>query len=68
VDGNIWTSSGVSAGIDVMLAWVSYMYGYATAKELADGAEYEWHQDPDWVSSLLCSLPRSASHFVWHNL
>lgn len=54
VDGNIWSSSGVSAGIDVTLAWVQSVYGYTTAKELADGAEYEWHQDPDWVSFASC--------------
>lgn len=27
VDGNIWSSSGVSAGIDVTLAWISCHYG-----------------------------------------
>lgn len=27
VDGKIWSSSGVSAGIDVILAWISCHYG-----------------------------------------
>lgn len=31
VDGKIWSSSGVSAGIDVTLAWISCHYGDAVA-------------------------------------
>lgn len=27
VDGNLWSSSGVSAGVDMMLGWVEHMYG-----------------------------------------
>lgn len=27
VDGNLWTSSGVSAGTDMTLGWVEHMYG-----------------------------------------
>ena len=27
VDENIWSSSGVSAGIDVTLAWIACLYG-----------------------------------------
>jgi transcriptional regulator GlxA family with amidase domain len=27
VDGNVWSSSGVSAGIDVTLAWIACLYG-----------------------------------------
>lgn len=44
-DGNIWTSSGVSAGIDVSLAWVEAVYGSETASWIANGMEYERHQD-----------------------
>lgn len=40
VDGNIWTSSGISAGIDLMFAFVADQYGEEVAKRLADGAEY----------------------------
>lgn len=36
-DGNVWTSAGVTAGIDAMLAWVEERYG---AKQAADAAEY----------------------------
>ncbi|KAI1125611.1 ThiJ/PfpI family protein [Nemania abortiva] len=40
VDGNIWTSSGVSAGIDLMFAFIADQYGEERAKRLADIAEY----------------------------
>jgi transcriptional regulator GlxA family with amidase domain len=45
-DGNIWTSSGVSAGIDVTLAWIEEVFGTQTAKKIADGIEYTRHDDP----------------------
>ncbi|KAI0097985.1 class I glutamine amidotransferase-like protein [Nemania sp. FL0031] len=40
VDENIWTSSGVSAGIDLTFAFIADQYGEETAKRLADIAEY----------------------------
>ena len=48
VDGNIWSSSGVSAGMDVTLAWIQSIWGTAVAEDLALGAEYDWHRDPSW--------------------
>ncbi|KAG6909811.1 hypothetical protein DXG01_015304 [Tephrocybe rancida] len=48
VHGNIWTSSGVSAGIDVVFAWIEEVYGQETATELADALEYERHTDASW--------------------
>ncbi|PIL29715.1 hypothetical protein GSI_08153 [Ganoderma sinense ZZ0214-1] len=48
VDGNCWTSAGVSAGIDVTLAWISKVYGEGLARMLANGMEYEWRDDPNW--------------------
>ncbi|KAG6832772.1 hypothetical protein H0H87_000425 [Tephrocybe sp. NHM501043] len=48
VDGNIWTSSGVSAGIDVIFAWIKEVYGENTATEIANILEYERHTDPSW--------------------
>lgn len=45
-DGNIWTSSGVSAGIDVTFAWIQEVYGEAKAQKIADWIEYTWHKDP----------------------
>lgn len=48
VDGNIWTSSGISAGIDVTLAFIQHIYGDDVATGLANSMEYEWHRDPQW--------------------
>ncbi|KAI0794072.1 class I glutamine amidotransferase-like protein [Fomes fomentarius] len=48
VDGNIWTSSGVSAGIDATLAWVAHVYGAETARAIANQMEYEWRDDKNW--------------------
>ncbi|RAO72083.1 uncharacterized protein BHQ10_008095 [Talaromyces amestolkiae] len=39
-DGNIWTSSGVTAGIDVTLAWVANEYGDELSVELANIMEF----------------------------
>jgi transcriptional regulator GlxA family with amidase domain len=46
VDGNIWTSSGISASIDVTLAFIAHVYGDDVATGLANSMEYERHQDP----------------------
>ncbi|KAF1949215.1 DJ-1/PfpI family protein [Byssothecium circinans] len=40
-DGNIWTSSGISAGIDVTYAWVGNTYGEPVADFIAKSSEYE---------------------------
>lgn len=45
-DGKFFTSSGVSAGIDMSLAAISHLMGQDTAEWLAEGTEYEWHSDP----------------------
>lgn len=39
-DGNIWTSGGVSAGMDMMLAYIAQTFGEAVAGEIQLGAEY----------------------------
>lgn len=44
-DGDIWTSSGISAGMDLTLAWVASLWGEETAQEIADATEYAWHKD-----------------------
>lgn len=46
VDGNIWTSAGVSAGIDVTLAFIEAVYGEESARTVANAMEYERHMDP----------------------
>ncbi|EEB95292.1 hypothetical protein MPER_05757 [Moniliophthora perniciosa FA553] len=45
VDGNIWTSSGVAAGIDVTLAFIEEVYGAKVADDVARVMEYERHTD-----------------------
>ncbi|MEM9247145.1 MAG: DJ-1/PfpI family protein [Pseudomonadota bacterium] len=47
-DGKFFTSSGVSAGMDMSLAAAASLFGEAAAQEMADGCEYDWHRDPDW--------------------
>ncbi|KAF8854238.1 class I glutamine amidotransferase-like protein [Acephala macrosclerotiorum] len=42
-DGNVFTSSGVSAGIDVTIAFIEAVYGNATATSIANGMEYVRH-------------------------
>ncbi len=46
-DGNLVTSSGVSAGIDMSLAVIGRLLGEAAAREVADSAEYTWNNEPD---------------------
>ena len=46
VDGNIYTSSGVSAGIDMALGFIADRHGKAKALEVAKGMEYIWNEDP----------------------
>jgi transcriptional regulator GlxA family with amidase domain len=36
-DGKVWTFSGVSAGIDMMLAWIEERFGEEVAREIAEG-------------------------------
>jgi transcriptional regulator GlxA family with amidase domain len=47
VDGKFYTSSGVSAGMDMALAVMADLFGMELADRLALGCEYEWHKDPD---------------------
>jgi transcriptional regulator GlxA family with amidase domain len=46
-DGNMVTSSGVSAGIDMALHVIERLYGTKVAESIADGTEYQWHRDAD---------------------
>ncbi|KDB24032.1 hypothetical protein H109_04063 [Trichophyton interdigitale MR816] len=46
IDGNIWTSSGISAGTDAMLAFIGMVYGREYAKAIAKRMEYRWVEDP----------------------
>lgn len=44
----MYSGSGVSAGIDVTLAWIADVFGEEIAKGIANGMEYERHLDPSW--------------------
>ncbi|KAJ4194412.1 hypothetical protein NW755_003166 [Fusarium falciforme] len=46
VDGNIWTSSGVCSGIDLMFGFVKEVYGENVAHDIAVWMEYQRHEDP----------------------
>lgn len=45
-DGKFFTSSGVSAGIDMALGFVSEIHGRGAALAIAEEAEYNWSEDP----------------------
>ncbi|MEM1188378.1 MAG: DJ-1/PfpI family protein [Pseudomonadota bacterium] len=44
-DGKVFTSSGVSAGMDMTLAVISRLLGEDAAEDAALRAEYTWHRD-----------------------
>jgi putative intracellular protease/amidase len=44
-DGNVVTSSGVSAGMDMALAIIARLFGEESAEAIAIGTEYTWHRD-----------------------
>jgi len=47
-DGNLFTSAGVSAGIDMTLAVIAKLTGPELAEQIATAMEYDWHRDPTW--------------------
>lgn len=47
VDGKFYTSSGVSAGMDMALGFVNDRFGKATANEIANSIEYLWNSNKD---------------------
>lgn len=46
-DGKFWTSSGVSAGMDMTLAIIARVISVEAAEAAANSAEYTWHRDGD---------------------
>jgi len=46
-DGKFFTSSGVSAGMDMALAVLADLYGDEVARNMAQSCEYTWHEDAD---------------------
>lgn len=47
VDGKFYTSSGVSAGMDMSLGFIRDRFGNDTAGKIADGIEYLWNSDKE---------------------
>jgi transcriptional regulator GlxA family with amidase domain len=48
VDGNIWSSSGVAAGMDMTYAFISTTVSPEIAKHLSNAMEYAPRKDPEW--------------------
>ena len=46
-DGPVFTSSGVSAGMDMSLAVIASLFGEDKAIEIANYTEYVWNKNPD---------------------
>lgn len=46
-DGAVFTSSGVSAGMNMALGAIELMHGRDRALEVAKWCEYTWHEDRD---------------------
>lgn len=58
VDGNIWTSSGVTAGIDLVFALIEYLWGEAESERIAGIEEYVPHpQDFDPFAAMYNVTP-----------
>jgi transcriptional regulator GlxA family with amidase domain len=47
-DGRFFTSSGVSAGMDMALGLIARLFDRQTSVKVAHWAEYAWHEDRDW--------------------
>ncbi|KAL4885464.1 class I glutamine amidotransferase-like protein [Aspergillus karnatakaensis] len=47
VDGNVWTSSGISAGIDATLAFIEAVYGRENATWVSNIMEFERNEDAE---------------------
>ena len=47
-DGKYFTSSGISAGIDMALALIAKLRGRDTSLTIANRAEYTWQEDSTW--------------------
>ena len=45
VDGKFYTSSGVSAGMDMALGFIADRQDIEVARQIAHDIEYRWHED-----------------------
>lgn len=48
VDGKYYTSSGITAGIDMSLGFISDQLGYEVAKKVSNAIEYIWNENKDF--------------------
>ena len=48
VDENCYTSSGVSAGMDMTLGFISDLHGQNVAQNVSNCIEYIWNTDKNW--------------------
>lgn len=46
VDGKFYTSSGVSAGMDMTLGFIADRHHLGIAEQIAQHIEYRWQQNP----------------------
>ena len=53
-DGNIWTTSGIAAGMDGTFDFLRAVYGVQKALDVANGIEYE--QELDWRNDPFAAL------------
>ncbi|KAG8803353.1 hypothetical protein FRC16_005795, partial [Serendipita sp. 398] len=65
VDGNIWTSSGVAAGMDMTYAFVSRLNS-TIADRAVNIIEYEPHKDPSWDP--FCEIWNTTSGGTLHTM
>lgn len=47
VDGTFYTSSGVSAGMDMVLGFIEDIHGKSIALDIANKIEYNWNQNKE---------------------
>lgn len=56
---HVYTSSGVSAGMDMTLGFISDQFGVALAMEIARRAEYHWNSD--WQEDPFANDPEAGT-------
>ncbi len=61
VDGKFYTSSGVTAGMDMTLDFLKDLHGVDVARQVAEQIEYEWTEDSK--NDSFCKKNRKIGHF-----
>ncbi|MEM1401709.1 MAG: DJ-1/PfpI family protein [Pseudomonadota bacterium] len=62
--GRFFTSSGVSAGMDMSLAVIARFFGQDIARMIADSTEYVWNEDPA-LDPFLGNLNTAVPYVDW---